>query len=59
MNPVQFKVSSVDNITMNKVEGMTVYSIPKSMILKNNQCFLVNRWEFKDTILTSIQSLKN
>ena len=26
MNPVQFKVSSVDNITMNKVDGMTVFN---------------------------------
>ena len=26
MNPVQFKVSSVDNITMNQVKGMTVFN---------------------------------
>ena len=26
MNPVQFKVSSVDNIAMNKVDGMTVFN---------------------------------
>ena len=26
MNPVQFKVSSVDNITMNEVKGMTVFN---------------------------------
>ena len=56
---VQFKVSpEMMNKSMTEVKRLTVFNIAK-LIPRNNQCFLVNRWEFKDTILISIQSLKS
>ena len=46
VNPVQFKVSSVDNITMNKVEGMTVFNT-EVHDSKKQPMFLENRWSSK------------
>ena len=58
MNPVQFKVSSVEDNNMTKVKGMTVFNT-EQVNTKKQPMFSVNLWEFRDTIHTNIQSSTN
>ena len=57
MNPVQFKVSSVDD-KKTEVKGMTVFNT-EQVDTKKQPMFLENLWESRGMIPISIQFLIN
>ena len=57
MNPVQFKVSSVED-KKTEVKGMTVFNT-EQVDTKKQPMFLENLWEFRGMTLTSTQFLIN